>query len=73
MAYKIKDTTCIACGACVCECPNHAISSQDFASVIDPAKCTECVGYFAEPQCVSVCPIPGTCIINQDLPRYAAV
>ena len=25
--------------------------------VIDPARCTECVGHFDEPQCVVVCPV----------------
>ena len=25
--------------------------------VIDPNKCTECVGHFDEPQCVTVCPV----------------
>jgi ferredoxin len=25
--------------------------------VIDPKKCTECVGHFDEPQCVQVCPV----------------
>lgn len=25
--------------------------------VIDPMKCTECVGHFDEPQCVEVCPV----------------
>ena len=24
---------------------------------IDPARCTECVGHFDEPQCVEVCPV----------------
>jgi ferredoxin len=24
---------------------------------INPAKCTECVGHFDEPQCVQVCPV----------------
>jgi ferredoxin len=24
---------------------------------IDPAKCTECVGHFDEPQCMQVCPV----------------
>lgn len=28
---------------------------------IDPAKCTECVGHFEEPQCMEVC--PPECII----------
>jgi ferredoxin len=25
--------------------------------VIDPNKCTECVGHFDEPQCQQVCPV----------------
>jgi ferredoxin len=25
--------------------------------VIDPAKCTECVGHFDVPQCQQVCPV----------------
>jgi ferredoxin len=25
--------------------------------VIDPSKCTECVGHFDEPQCRQVCPV----------------
>ena len=25
--------------------------------MIDPARCTECVGHFEEPQCVVVCPV----------------
>jgi len=24
---------------------------------IDPARCTECVGHFDEPQCMMVCPV----------------
>ena len=24
---------------------------------IDPARCTECVGHFDEPQCVQICPV----------------
>lgn len=72
MAYMIKTSTCIGCAACANECPNHAISEQDFALVIDPGKCTECIGFFDEPQCASVCPIPKTCIVNPDVPRFAA-
>jgi ferredoxin len=29
----------------------------DSIYVIDPNKCTECVGHFGEPQCVQVCPV----------------
>jgi ferredoxin len=25
--------------------------------VIDPGRCTECVGHFDEPQCQQVCPV----------------
>jgi ferredoxin len=55
VAYKIIDT-CINCGACESECPNQAISQGDPIFVIDPNRCTECVGYFDSPQCVAVCP-----------------
>ncbi len=55
MALFINDE-CIACDACVPECPNDAISEGDPIYVIDPNLCTECVGFFDEPQCVAVCP-----------------
>ena len=53
---------CINCGACEPECPNEAISEGDDIYVIDPKLCTECVGAFDSPQCVTVCPVEG-CII----------
>lgn len=55
MAYKISDA-CINCGVCEPECPNKAISAGDAYYVIDPARCTECVGHFDSPQCVGICP-----------------
>ena len=48
---------CINCGACVPECPNEAISEGEEIYIIDPAKCTECVGHFNEEQCAAVCPV----------------
>jgi len=48
---------CISCGVCVSECPNEAISEGPDIYVIDPDRCTECVGFFDEPQCVNVCPV----------------
>jgi ferredoxin len=62
MAMIIVDT-CISCAACESECPNHAISDGDPIFVIDPEKCTECVGAFDAPKCVEVCPVEGA-IIN---------
>jgi ferredoxin len=55
MALIINDE-CIACGACVDECPNEAISEGDPIYIIDSNLCTECVGFYDEPQCVNVCP-----------------
>lgn len=56
MALMITDE-CINCDVCEPECPNQAISMGDAYYVIDPARCTECVGHFDEPQCVQVCPV----------------
>ncbi len=59
MALMITDE-CIACGACISECPNEAISEGE-PYVINPDLCTECVGFFDTPQCQEVCPVD--CII----------
>jgi ferredoxin len=56
MALKITEE-CINCGACEPECPNEAISAGEEIFIIDPEKCTECVGFYDEPQCVGVCPV----------------
>lgn len=56
MALTIT-SECINCDVCEPECPNEAISMGEEIYVIDPAKCTECVGHFDEPQCVQVCPV----------------
>ncbi len=56
MALMITDE-CINCDVCEPECPNQAISLGPEIYVIDPGKCTECVGHFDEPQCVQVCPV----------------
>jgi len=56
MAYKINDE-CISCGACEMECPNNAISEGETIYVIDPDKCTECVGSFEASKCAEVCPV----------------
>jgi len=48
---------CINCDVCEPECPNEAIFEGVEYYEIDPARCTECVGHFATPQCVEVCPV----------------
>lgn len=56
MALKITDE-CINCDVCVPVCPNDAISAGELIYVIDPHRCTECVGHFDKPQCQEVCPV----------------
>ncbi len=75
MALIITDE-CINCGACEPECPNTAIYEggvkwsldgktyetliNDYFYIVSD-KCTECVGFHNEPQCMAVCPVD--CII----------
>jgi ferredoxin len=56
MATMITEE-CINCGACEPECPNQAISQGEDIFVIDPALCTECVGFHDEEACAAVCPV----------------
>jgi ferredoxin len=60
MALVITDD-CTGCDACVPVCPNEAIKADDPIYIIDPLRCTECVGAEDEPQCKLVC--PADCII----------
>ncbi len=65
MALMITDE-CINCDVCEPVCPNNAIYQGETIFEIDPKLCTECVGHFPEPQCVSVCPV--NCIpLNPDV------
>jgi ferredoxin len=64
MALMITDE-CINCDVCEPACPNEAISPGKDFYIIDPLKCTECVGHYPEPQCQIVCPV--ACIpLNPD-------
>ncbi len=56
MALKILDS-CINCDMCDPECPNEAITLGADIYEIDVDKCTECIGHYDQPTCVSVCPI----------------
>jgi ferredoxin len=62
MAFVITEE-CINCGACEPECPNLAITAGEERYVIDPEKCTECVGHFEESQCAAVCPVD-CCVVD---------
>jgi ferredoxin len=56
MALLINEL-CVNCDVCEPACPNQAIRQGETIYLIDPARCTECVGHFDEPQCVVVCPV----------------
>ena len=43
MALVITEN-CTACDACKPVCPNEAIAVGDPMYIIDPLRCTECVG-----------------------------
>lgn len=64
MAYKITDE-CISCGACEPECKNEAIREGEELYIIDPDKCTECVGWFETQKCAEVCPVD-CCVPDPD-------
>jgi ferredoxin len=66
MALKITDE-CINCDVCAPVCPNEAIYQGEAIFEIKPMQCTECVGHFAEPQCVALCPV--NCIVLD--PQYS--
>jgi ferredoxin len=65
VALLITDE-CINCDVCEPECPNEAISQGPEIYVIEPARCTECVGHFDTPQCREVCPVE-CIIVNPDV------
>jgi ferredoxin len=56
MALVIKEE-CVLCTVFESECPNGAISRGDDAYMIDSTLCTECAGFYDQPQCAAVCPV----------------
>lgn len=63
MSMKITEE-CSACGLCVEECPNDAISEKGEIYVIDSEKCKECEGVVDSPKCKEVCPLE--CIVKAE-------
>ena len=65
MAFKIVES-CVNCWACEPVCPSNAIYEARPHFLIDPKKCTECEGDYADPQCASICPIEGAILNSFD-------
>jgi ferredoxin len=64
MSLRITDE-CTSCAVCEPECPNEAITEGEDIFVINPELCTECVGFYDEPQCSAVCPVE-CCVDDPD-------
>jgi len=56
MALWINED-CISCGALRAGMPERGYQPGESIYVIDPAKCTECVGAYDTSKCVDVCPV----------------
>jgi ferredoxin len=66
-------TACIACGACLWECPTEAILPGDPRPVIEQDSCTECFGFYGESQCTVVCPAEAVAVtVAEDVRQLAA-
>jgi ferredoxin len=61
MAFRIV-ASCTNCWACPPVCPSDAIHVATPHFQIDAARCTECVGDYADPQCASICPVEGAIV-----------
>lgn len=71
MAFEIIDG-CINCWACEPLCPTRAIYQASPHFMIDPSKCSECEGDFADPQCSSICPVEGVILDGHGKPLNPA-
>jgi Fe-S-cluster-containing hydrogenase component 2 len=67
VAFKIIEG-CVNCWACEPLCPSQAIFEASPHFLIDAAKCTECDGAYADPQCASICPIEGVILDGAGTP-----
>jgi DNA-binding transcriptional regulator YiaG/Pyruvate/2-oxoacid:ferredoxin oxidoreductase delta subunit len=57
MSYTATNR-CTQCESCLPLCPTNAITVIDGKAVwIDPSRCNNCIGYYPEPQCLTVCPV----------------
>ncbi len=64
---------CVGCGACEPVCPGDGIRKENGGFVIDPTRCTECVGFYAKQQCENVCPVDNCCVPDPERVETEAV
>ena len=64
---------CFNCGVCERMCPSGGIFMGEETFVIDPARCTECVGFYHTQQCARVCPVDDCCVIDPNNVETEAV
>lgn len=67
MALEIIES-CVNCWACEPLCPSQAIYEAKPHFLIDPRKCTECEGDYADAQCATICPIEGAILDTLGVP-----
>lgn len=65
MALAVDMDECTTCGDCLPVCPTRSITLEGGVVSIDPASCTECEGYYEEPQCIGICPVD-YCLYQRD-------
>ena len=61
----LTNERCTKCGLCVRECPEQAISYEDFAK-IDDARCISCF------RCIRICPVSAKNMDTEEYNRFAA-
>ena len=66
MSIRITEE-CINCGCCEDVCPTAAIAEDPGkgARVVDPERCTECVGLYSRVMCQVECPVEA-CVADPD-------
>ena len=57
--FAIDQSLCVGCGACVADCPHHALSMRDgIPALADEAACMRCQ------HCLAVCPTGALSILG---------
>lgn len=69
MPFKIVASQWTRSSDCKPSYPNVATSEKAGSFAIESQKCTERIVYFDEPQCVAVCPVENTNVMDTSVSR----